>query len=291
MTIPGLARDSDFSLEVLDDRFAVQRVRIREGRVGGANGAATPTFTLTPAHWLEGRVRLGESGPAAAGAKFLVISHSKPEVDPQGIRIGGRTDAEGRFRVNVPRCESHEVLVYPPEGSPFAFRRVVTAATAGREPGDRRHPAARGAGEGQGRGVALGPRGGRGHPRVPAAAGRQSELPEGSGRRARGLRADGRDRPGRLVPARRPARPGPPPGQGPRRPDTSPSRRADGEHRDRRAGRSAAVSRRPAGRGRAGRRGGRGDRHPAAREKSCAGASSTRRDGPRSTRGSSSGPA
>ncbi len=91
--------------------------------------AATPTFTLTPAHWLEGRARLGESGPAAAGAKFVVISHSNPDVDPQGIRIGGRTDAGGRFRVNVPRCEEHEVLVYPPEGSPYAFRRVLIAST------------------------------------------------------------------------------------------------------------------------------------------------------------------
>ena len=132
LTIPGLGRDFDFSLEVLDDRFAVQRVRIREGRaIGGVNGAATPTFTLTPAHWIEGRVRLGESGPVAAGAKFLVISHVSQDDDPQGIRIGGRTDAEGRFRVNVPRCEDHEVLVYPPEGSPFAFRRVFLAATRG----------------------------------------------------------------------------------------------------------------------------------------------------------------
>jgi RNA polymerase sigma factor (sigma-70 family) len=130
LTIPGLARDTEFVLEVLDDRFAVQRVGLRAGQAA-ANGAAMPTFTLTPAHWLEGRVRLGESGPVATDAKFLVISHSKPEEDPQGIRIGGRTDAEGRFRVNVPRCESHEVLVYPPEGSPFAFRRVVTAATQG----------------------------------------------------------------------------------------------------------------------------------------------------------------
>jgi hypothetical protein len=99
--------------------------------LGGVNGAGTPTFTLTPAHWLEGRVRLGESGPVAPGAKLLVISHSKPELDPLGIRIGGRTDAEGRFRVNVPRCEDYEVLVYPPDGSPFAFWRVLMAATQG----------------------------------------------------------------------------------------------------------------------------------------------------------------
>jgi RNA polymerase sigma factor (sigma-70 family) len=130
LRIPGLARDTEFSLEVLDDRFAVQRVGLRAGQAA-ANGAATPTSMLTPAHWLEGRVRLGESGPVATGAKFLVISHSKPEEDPQGIRIGGRTDAEGRFRVNVPRCERHEVLVYPPEGSPFAFRRALAAATQG----------------------------------------------------------------------------------------------------------------------------------------------------------------
>jgi hypothetical protein len=133
LAIPGLVRDvHHVALEVLDERFAVQRLWIRKGRaMRGVNGAAAPTFTLTPAHWLEGRVRLGESGPVAAGAKFVVITHSKPEVDPQGIRIGGRTDAEGRFRVNVPRGESHEVLVYPPEGSPFAFRRVVTAGTQG----------------------------------------------------------------------------------------------------------------------------------------------------------------
>jgi RNA polymerase sigma factor (sigma-70 family) len=132
LTIPGLGRDADVSLEVLDERFAVQRFEFRKGRaLDGVSGAATPTFTLMPAHWLEGRVRLGDSGRPAVGAEFLVISHSKPEVDPQGIRTRGRTDAEGRFRVNVPRCVSHEVLVYPPEGSPFAFRRAVVASTQG----------------------------------------------------------------------------------------------------------------------------------------------------------------
>jgi len=132
LIIPGLTRDTELTLEVVDERFAVQQLRLREGRaIVSVNEATTPTFTLTPAHRLEGRVRLGESGPVAAGAKFVVISHMKPEDVPQSIRIGGRADAEGRFSVNVPRSESHEVLVYPPEGSPFAFRRVVTAGTQG----------------------------------------------------------------------------------------------------------------------------------------------------------------
>jgi hypothetical protein len=132
LTITGLARDADVSLEVLDERFAVQRVQFRKGQaIGGVNGAATLTFTLTPAHWLEGRVRLEDSGRPAAGAEFVVISHSNPEVDPQGIRTTGRTNAVGRLRVNVRRCERHELLVYPPESSPFAFRRVEAAATQG----------------------------------------------------------------------------------------------------------------------------------------------------------------
>jgi RNA polymerase sigma factor (sigma-70 family) len=130
LTIPGLARDCNLSLEILDDRFAVQRFWLRLGQAA-ANGAVMSTFTLTPAHWLEGCVRLGDSRRVAAGAEFVVISHSNPEVDPQGIRTRGRTDAEGRFRVNVPRGESHEILVYPPEGSPFAFRRAEVASTQG----------------------------------------------------------------------------------------------------------------------------------------------------------------
>jgi RNA polymerase sigma factor (sigma-70 family) len=36
LTIPGLARDSDVFLEILDERFAVQRVRIREGGCSAA---------------------------------------------------------------------------------------------------------------------------------------------------------------------------------------------------------------------------------------------------------------
>ena len=280
LTIPGLARDTEFSLEVLDDRFAVQRVGLREGRVGGVNGAATPTFTLTPAHWLEGRVRLGESGPVAAGAKFLVISHSKPEEDPQGIRIGGRTDAEGRFRVNVPRCESHEVLVYPPEGSPFAFRRVVTAATQGVSQQIDVDLAARGAGQGQGRGVAIGPRGGRGHPRVPAAAGRQSELPGGSGRWFKAATSR-RPSPGQMGPsgsASCPAR-----GTSwsrPPSPTTSTSRRATATSRAAcRAVRGCIPTacwpwtRRPARRSRR--------PSPCEAARPCAGACSTRTDGPR----------
>lgn len=130
LTIPAVASDTELSLEVLDDRFSVQRFRLGVGQ-GAQNGSAIPTFRLTPAHWLEGRVRLGDSDRVATGVKFLVISHPEPADDPQGIRLGGQTDADGRFRVNVPRCERHEVLVYPPEGSPYAFRRVEVSTTPG----------------------------------------------------------------------------------------------------------------------------------------------------------------
>ncbi len=130
LTIPGLGRNHECFLEILDDRFAVQRIRLSAER-GAANDTGAASFTLTPAHWLEGRVKLGESDTVATGTKFLVISHSQPEQDPRGLRISGRTDAAGRFRVNVPRCERYEVLVYPPEGSPFAFRRVEAAASQG----------------------------------------------------------------------------------------------------------------------------------------------------------------
>lgn len=128
LTIPGLASGSQLFLEAVDDRYAVQRMRVR-ARPAAAAGAAVPRFTLTPAHWLEGHVRLGDSGAVAAGSTFEVISRFEPEVDPRGFRISGRTDAAGRFRINVPRCKRYEVLVYPPEGSPFTFRRIDVAAT------------------------------------------------------------------------------------------------------------------------------------------------------------------
>ena len=178
--------------------------------------------------------------------------------------------------------------MYPPEGSPYAFRRVLIASTqAVRQEIDVTLP----------RGVLI-----KGKvvesPSGRAVAGaiveyrpRQAgnrQLPEGSGRRPRRLRADGRERAGWIVPARRPPRPGPPADRGPHAPL---HRRGDkpGQIEDGMPGGprmfpdGLLVVDAPAGaeveatvtlrRGR-----------------SLCGASSTRTDGPRSTRRSSSGP-
>jgi protocatechuate 3,4-dioxygenase beta subunit len=134
-TVHGCNRDRGFSLAVADDRFAGQSFEItapgkprKEKVVHGLDAGGylhthrqgpddkgqpeEPTFTLSPAQVLEGRVVCGDTGKPLASASVS----------------GTRTDAGGRFRVPVTFAARQGVTleVVPPEGAPYltVFHRV-----------------------------------------------------------------------------------------------------------------------------------------------------------------------
>ena len=78
-TLGGLPRDADLTLQVRDDRFALQDFRIATGHEESAKETVLP---LAPPHLLEGRVTFGDSGRPAAGARLHVVGYQSPSTDP-----------------------------------------------------------------------------------------------------------------------------------------------------------------------------------------------------------------
>jgi RNA polymerase sigma factor (sigma-70 family) len=80
-----LSEDDEVTLQVRDDRFARQQLQVPRGR----GQAREITFALSPPRLLTGRVTFADTGRPAGGVEVLAW----------GVR--GRTDAEGRFRLNA----------------------------------------------------------------------------------------------------------------------------------------------------------------------------------------------
>jgi len=127
-TLHGLPRDADLTLQVRDDRFALQEFRIPTGHEELAEENVLP---LTPSHLLEGRVTFGDSGQPVAGAQLHVIGYRTPDTIQSFDRIDGQTDPDGRFRISASLAHHYGIVVDPPEGSPYFLRRLTLDATVG----------------------------------------------------------------------------------------------------------------------------------------------------------------
>lgn len=100
-------------LHVVDDRFALQSILVAD--TSKADEAQSVRRTLDPARVLEGRVTYADTGRPAAGV----------EVQGFGQASHGRTDREGRFRINSFRWpvnasgEEGWLIAYSPPGEPY----------------------------------------------------------------------------------------------------------------------------------------------------------------------------
>jgi RNA polymerase sigma factor (sigma-70 family) len=117
-TLTGLPRNQEVWLEIYDDRFARQTLRLSAG-----DAAKEKTWTLTPGRLLEGKVLYEDTGKPAANARISMA--------PAGV--SGRTDDSGRFKLSIPniglglvKTQMPPLTVYPAAGEPYlAVRREI----------------------------------------------------------------------------------------------------------------------------------------------------------------------
>jgi RNA polymerase sigma factor (sigma-70 family) len=109
---------------VRDDRFARQDFWVR---AADRQPAKEVTFALAPAKWFTGRVTRADTGKPLAGAVVKIATNSKGGLMP----MFGRTDAQGRYRLNPYTGTEFWVQVYAPEGEPYlSKRKILTVAGA-----------------------------------------------------------------------------------------------------------------------------------------------------------------
>lgn len=114
-TFRDLGPEWDVYLQVRDERFALQVCVLK---TGVSERAEPHVFTVVPACFLEGQVTYADTGQPVAGASFSVSS-SGGVMNSMGSIAGGRSDANGRFRINPYPGRSLTVIVEPPGGVPY----------------------------------------------------------------------------------------------------------------------------------------------------------------------------
>jgi beta-lactamase regulating signal transducer with metallopeptidase domain len=81
------------------------------------------TMALAPAQIFEGVVLLGDSGKPAANARITMWASQQEDVGSM-VSIEGKTDANGRFRLNPNPGVRFGIVAYPPKGSPYQLKRL-----------------------------------------------------------------------------------------------------------------------------------------------------------------------
>lgn len=117
---PGL----NIGVEVLDDRFARQVLKIEPGK------DKEIVLALAPAHWLEGTVTFEDTGKPAPGAS-LTIQVLNREYDMRPEWYSAVTDSAGRYRLNTVQGKLYTIYTYPPSGVPYLFLSSKHTATDG----------------------------------------------------------------------------------------------------------------------------------------------------------------
>jgi hypothetical protein len=125
--LPGLGSAANVWLQFQDDRYALTTVPARPAAQGPAQ------YRLAPARLLSGRVLADDTGKPLAGARLAVYAGNFMGTYPErytaltaaqgfirSVRadsLDGRADADGRFRLRLPKAGVYRVDVFPPAGS------------------------------------------------------------------------------------------------------------------------------------------------------------------------------
>ncbi|MEX0725753.1 MAG: M56 family metallopeptidase [Planctomycetaceae bacterium] len=132
VTVPHVAAENGIRLVVVgDEKFARQMIALHKGTPPDGGEGSRPsreileyilpgekaTLVLAPARFIEGVVYLGETDRPAANAKVTIWA-SQQEFGSM-LSIEGKTDAEGRFRMNPYSGVRFGLQAYPPAGTPY----------------------------------------------------------------------------------------------------------------------------------------------------------------------------
>jgi RNA polymerase sigma factor (sigma-70 family) len=114
-TVRGIGPNHAVTLEVRDDRFARQQLKMETG------GKASPEesrFALTPARRIVGRVVYADTRAAVPNVRLSVWVVQRSRRAFLGA-VEGRANAQGRFAINTFAGDSLGITAYAPEGGPY----------------------------------------------------------------------------------------------------------------------------------------------------------------------------
>jgi hypothetical protein len=121
-TIRGVNRAQGLGLWIQDDRFAPQRLQVKENQ-------QEVSLSLAPAQIIEGTVVYADTEKPVAHARLTVYSSDQEYGGGGGL--DGRADSRGRFRLNPYSGKWFEVAAYAPDGDPYLTLQKRFAWTKG----------------------------------------------------------------------------------------------------------------------------------------------------------------
>ena len=111
-TLRGVGQNLRVYLAARHPRFALQRIEVE---TDGTSESRPITMALEPPKVITGRVTYTDTGNSVPHALLDVISESTG----RSVQTDFETDAEGRFRINVPSGDAYVVSAWPPAGLPY----------------------------------------------------------------------------------------------------------------------------------------------------------------------------
>ena len=135
-TLRGVDRSQILYVQVRDDRFAIDWLQIGLAGEKDAHVAISPSEDVVlsppPAQIFEGKITCDDTHHPVAKARVEIGA----SVDPMRciMNMAGRTDAEGRFRLNPYSGKIFFISVYPPDGQPYLSYQKEIKLSGGQQP-------------------------------------------------------------------------------------------------------------------------------------------------------------
>ncbi len=136
-TLRGVDRSGLLNVQVRDDRFAIDWIRLGKAGEKDAHVSESPSGEVTiappPARIYEGAITYEDTHRPAANARVEI--GSTEEFPSRCImNMAGRTDAAGRFRLNPNSGKIFFLTVYPPDGEPYLIYEKRIDLADGQQP-------------------------------------------------------------------------------------------------------------------------------------------------------------
>ncbi len=114
-TVPGIAGDVELGLYIHQEPFAAERLTFER----------TPTdtsrhvFALSPAQIVKGVIVAADTGKPLENAAIRVNQNWEEDANRGMMAVEGKTDAEGRFRLNPYAAKAYTVTAIGAKGTPY----------------------------------------------------------------------------------------------------------------------------------------------------------------------------
>jgi protocatechuate 3,4-dioxygenase beta subunit len=119
-TVPGIAADVDLGLYIHQEPYAPERLSFERM----ATDTSKHVFAMSPAQIIKGVVVAVDTGKPLANAPIQANQNWEGDFNRGMFAIEGKTDAEGRFRVNPYAAKAYTVTAVGAKGMPYLAKQI-----------------------------------------------------------------------------------------------------------------------------------------------------------------------